>query len=91
MTEDDTDIYSDEENPREKRIANKIIDYSLGKKKLIGDKLKVKRSKIKYKVLISGDKNMNREKLIKSELEYSDYSELDEESNSIDEEEKIDL
>jgi hypothetical protein len=26
ITEDDTDIYSDEENPREKKIANKIID-----------------------------------------------------------------
>jgi hypothetical protein len=29
MTEDDTDLYSDEENPKEKKIANKIIDYSL--------------------------------------------------------------
>jgi hypothetical protein len=61
ITEDDTDIYSDEENPREKKIANKVVDYSLGKKKLIGDKLRMKRSKIKYKVLIPEDRNMNRE------------------------------
>jgi hypothetical protein len=52
MTEDDTDIYSDEENPKEKKIANKNIDYSLGKRKLLREKLKVKRSKIKHKVLI---------------------------------------
>jgi hypothetical protein len=32
----------DEENPREKKIANKIIDFSLGKRKLLGEKLKVK-------------------------------------------------
>jgi hypothetical protein len=60
MTQDDTDIYSDEENPKENKIANKIIDYSLGKRKLLGEKLKVKRSKIKHKVLIPGDKNMKR-------------------------------
>jgi hypothetical protein len=88
MTGDDTDIYSDDENPKEKKIANKIIDYSLGKRKLIGDKLKVKRSKIKHKVLIPGDKNMNREKLVKSELEYSDYSESEEETSSIKEEDR---
>jgi hypothetical protein len=41
MIEDD----SDDENPKEKKIANKIIDYSLGKRKLIGEKLKTKRLK----------------------------------------------
>jgi hypothetical protein len=58
--EDDTDLYSDDKNPKEKKIANKIIDYSLGKRKLIGGKLKVKRSKIKYKVIIPGDSKMNK-------------------------------
>jgi hypothetical protein len=49
----------------------------------------VKRSKIKHKVLILGNKNMNREKLVKSELKYSDYSESEEEeSNSIEEEDR---
>jgi hypothetical protein len=56
--EDDTDLYSDDENPKEKKIANKIIDYTLGKRKLTGEKSKVKRSKIKHKMLIPGDKNM---------------------------------
>jgi hypothetical protein len=42
----------------------------------------VKRSKIKHKVLITGDKNMSRKKLVKSELEYSDYPESEEESSS---------
>jgi hypothetical protein len=45
LTEDDTDIYSDEENPKEKKIANKMVDYSLEKKKLIRDKLKIKKIK----------------------------------------------
>jgi hypothetical protein len=30
ITEDDIDIYSDDENPKEKKIVNKIIDYILG-------------------------------------------------------------
>jgi hypothetical protein len=61
MTEDDTDIYFDDENQKEKKIANKIIDYSLGKRKLIEKKLKVKRLKIEHKVLIPENPNMNRE------------------------------
>jgi hypothetical protein len=89
MTEDDTDLYSDDENPKEKKIANKIIDYSLGKRKLIGEKLKVKRLEIKHKVIIPGDPNMNREDLVKSELEYSDYSESEEESSFIEEDRSL--
>jgi hypothetical protein len=37
-----TDIYSDDKNAKEKKTANKIVDYTLGKKKLIGENLKVK-------------------------------------------------
>jgi hypothetical protein len=29
--EEDTDIYSDDENPKRKKIKNKIVDYTLGK------------------------------------------------------------
>jgi hypothetical protein len=47
MTEDDTDIYSDEENPKEKKILNKIMDYSLRKRKII--EKKIKGEKIKNK------------------------------------------
>jgi hypothetical protein len=39
ITEDDTNIYSDE-NPKEKKIANKIVDYALKKRKLIREKIK---------------------------------------------------
>jgi hypothetical protein len=39
IAEDDTD----DENPKEKKITNKIIDYTLGKKKLTGEKLKIKK------------------------------------------------
>jgi hypothetical protein len=42
IAEDDTDIYFDEN----KKIANKIVDHTLGKKKLTGEKLKVKGSLI---------------------------------------------
>jgi hypothetical protein len=87
MTEDDIVCYSDDEISKEKKIVNKISDYSLRKRKLMGERLKVKKSKIKHKVLIPGVKKMNREKLVKSELEYSDYSESEEESSSIEEEE----
>jgi hypothetical protein len=41
IEEDNTDIYFDNENPK-KKIPNKIVDYILGKKKLLGEKLKVK-------------------------------------------------
>jgi hypothetical protein len=34
VADDDTDIYSDEENPKAKKIANKMIDYTLDKKNL---------------------------------------------------------
>jgi hypothetical protein len=89
ITENDTDIYSDDENPKEKKIPNKIIDYSLEKRKLIGGKLKVKKSEIKHNIIIPGDAKKSREDPVKSELEYSDYSELEEESSSIEEEDRL--
>jgi hypothetical protein len=49
------DIYSDDENPKVKKVANKIIDYTLGNKKLTGEKLKVRKSKIKHRVIILGN------------------------------------
>jgi hypothetical protein len=49
----------------------------------------MKRSKIKHRVIIPGDSKKNREGLMKSELEYFDYSESEEEGSSI--EKKIDL
>jgi hypothetical protein len=67
-----TDIYSDVENPKVKKVANKIIDYTLKNKKLKGEKLKVRRPKIKHRVIMPGESRKNREDLIKSELEYSD-------------------
>jgi hypothetical protein len=75
IANEDTEIYSDDENPKGKKIANKIIDYTLGKRKLIGEKLKVKRSRIKHRVIIPGDPKKNREDLVKSELEYSESEE----------------
>jgi hypothetical protein len=77
IAENDTDIYSDDENPKVKKVANKIIDYTLKNKKLTGEKLKIKKLKIKHKIIIPGDSRRNREDLIKSELEYSDVSELE--------------
>jgi hypothetical protein len=68
ITENDTDIYSDDENPKEKKIANKTVDYTLGKKKLIGERLKVKNSRIKHRVIIPGDSKRNREDLSSSTL-----------------------
>jgi hypothetical protein len=32
IVEDDIDLYSDDENPKDKKITNKIIDYTLRKK-----------------------------------------------------------
>jgi hypothetical protein len=57
-------------------------------KKLIKRKLKMKKSKIKHRVIIPGNPKRNREDLVKSELEYSDYSELEEKSSSIEKEDK---
>jgi hypothetical protein len=51
---------------------NKIVDYTLGKRKLTGERLKIKRSRIKHRVIIPEDPKRNREDLVKSELEYSD-------------------
>jgi hypothetical protein len=62
---DDTDIYSDDENPKVKKIANKIVDYTLENKKLSKEKLKVRRSKIKHTVITPGDLRRNREDLVK--------------------------
>jgi hypothetical protein len=38
------DIYSDDENPKIKKIANKMIDYTLDKKKHTKKKLKVRKT-----------------------------------------------
>jgi hypothetical protein len=48
IAEDDTDLYSDDENLKEKKIVNKFIDYILGKKI---NRRKIKK-KIKYRVII---------------------------------------
>jgi hypothetical protein len=82
IAKEDTDIYSDNKNPKVKKVANKIIDYTLGNKKLTGEKLKVKRSKIKHKIIMQGNSKRNREDPIKSELEYSDVSELENKKSS---------
>lgn len=55
MTDDGIDFYLDEDNSKEKKIANEIIDYGLNKKKLMNEKLKVKKLKIKHKVLMPGN------------------------------------
>jgi hypothetical protein len=79
IADDDTNIYSDDKNPKVKKIANKIMDYTLDKKKPIKKKLKDRKSHIKHKNTIPGDSKMDRENLVKSELEYSDISESEEE------------
>jgi hypothetical protein len=33
VADDDTDIYSDEESTKTKKIANKMVDYTLNKQK----------------------------------------------------------
>jgi hypothetical protein len=43
----------------------------------------VKKSKIKYKVIIPRNSKKNRKNLVKSKLKYSDYSESEKENNSI--------
>jgi hypothetical protein len=55
LTDDGIDFYLDEDNSKEKKIANEIIDYGLNKKKLMNEKLKVKKLKIKHKVLMPGN------------------------------------
>jgi hypothetical protein len=52
VADDDTDIYSDDDNPKAKKIANKMVDYTLNKKKSNKEKLKVRKSRLKHKVLI---------------------------------------
>jgi hypothetical protein len=87
IADDDRDIYSDEENTKAKKIANKMVDYTLSKEKSKKEKLKVRKSRLRHRTLILGNLNMNREKLIKTELEYSDISESEEEEKKM----KIDL
>jgi hypothetical protein len=65
-----------------KKIANKIVDYTLDNKKPTKEKFKVRRSKIRHRVIMPRDTRRNREDLIKSKLEYSDVLELEEEQNS---------
>jgi hypothetical protein len=52
-----------------------MVDYTLNKEKSKKEKLKVRKSRLKHKVLIPGDSKMDREKLVKTELEYFDISE----------------
>jgi hypothetical protein len=87
IADDDTDIYSDDENLKVKKIANKIVDYTLDNKKPTKEKLKVRRSKIKHTVIMLGDSRRNREDLVKSELEYSDVFESEEEESSVEKDE----
>jgi hypothetical protein len=54
----------------------------LNKEKHNKKKLKVRKSRLRHKTIIPGDLNMNREKLVKTELEYSDISESEEEESS---------
>jgi hypothetical protein len=82
IADEDTDIYSDKENPKTKKIANKMVDYTLDKNKSNKKKLKVRKSTQRHKTLILGDPNMNRERLIKTEAEYYDMSESEEEESS---------
>jgi hypothetical protein len=58
------------------------VDYTLDNKKSSKEKLKVRRSKIKHTVIMPGDSRRNREGLVKSELEYSDISDSEEEDSS---------
>jgi hypothetical protein len=44
-----------------KKIANKIVDYTVDKKKPIKEKLKVRRSKIKHTVIMREDSRRDRE------------------------------
>jgi hypothetical protein len=44
IADDNTDIYSDEENPKAKKIANKMVDYTLDKDKSNKKKLKIRKS-----------------------------------------------
>jgi hypothetical protein len=44
---------------KRKKIANKILDYELGKKKVTGEKLKIKRSRIKHKIIMPEDSRRN--------------------------------
>jgi hypothetical protein len=72
IADDDTNLYSNEENTKAKKIVGKI-------KK---EKLKVRKSTLRHKVLIPQDSNINREKLIKTKTEYCDISESEEEESS---------
>jgi hypothetical protein len=82
IEDDDTDIYSDDEKSKIKKIANKIVDYTLDNKKPTKERLKVRRSKIRHRVIMPGDSKRNREDLVKSKLEYSNVSESEKEESS---------
>jgi hypothetical protein len=89
--EDPLDI-ADDENPKVKKIANKIMDYTLDNTKPSKEKLKVRKPKIRHRVIMPGDSKRNREDLIKSELEYFDVSESEEENSKAQKKKmKIDL
>jgi hypothetical protein len=82
IADEDTNLYSDEENTKAKKIAGKMVDCTLKKEKSKKEKLKMRKSRLRHKTLIPGDPNMNREKLIKTKTEYSDISESEEEESS---------
>jgi hypothetical protein len=44
LAEEDTDIYSDEENPKAKKIANKMVSFTFNTEKPKKTKLKIRRS-----------------------------------------------
>jgi hypothetical protein len=57
------------------------VDYALNNKKSSKEKFKVRRSKIKHTVIMPGNSRRNREDLVKSELEYFDISDSEEDSS----------
>jgi hypothetical protein len=64
-----------------KKIANKMVDYTLDKKKLRKKKLIVRKSHIRHRVTMPGNSKRNRENLVKTELEYSDISSEEKDEN----------
>jgi hypothetical protein len=54
------DIYSDDKNPKAKKVANKIINFTLNNKKSSKKKLKIKKSKIKHTLIVSKDSRRDK-------------------------------
>jgi hypothetical protein len=62
--------YSDSDNLKEKKKVNKIVDYTLGKKRLKGEKIKIVKSKVKKKLITP---NPSTEKVEEIEEDYSEF------------------